>query len=59
LRIDTFEFTFEIYNFFFSNKKTGTREQFADMVRRCNAVGVRIYPDVIINHMSATSGWFY
>lgn len=26
------------------------------MVQRCNAVGVRIYVDAIINHMSATSG---
>ena len=26
------------------------------MVRRCNAVGVRIYPDVVINHLAAISG---
>lgn len=26
------------------------------MTRRCNAVGVRIYVDAVINHMSATSG---
>lgn len=26
------------------------------MSRRCNAVGIRIYPDIIINHMSAGSG---
>jgi alpha-amylase len=26
------------------------------MVERCNKVGVRIYVDAIINHMSATSG---
>ena len=26
------------------------------MVSRCNAVGVRIYVDAIINHMSAHSG---
>lgn len=26
------------------------------MTRRCNAVGVRIYPDIILNHMTATTG---
>ena len=26
------------------------------MCRRCNAVGVRIYVDVLLNHMSATTG---
>jgi alpha-amylase len=26
------------------------------MTRRCNAVGVRIYPDILLNHMSATTG---
>jgi alpha-amylase len=30
----------------------GTRAQFADMVSRCNAVGVDIYVDAVINHMS-------
>jgi alpha-amylase len=30
----------------------GTREQFADMVRRCHDAGVDIYADAIINHMS-------
>ena len=26
------------------------------MIRRCNAVGIRIYPDVVINHMAAGTG---
>ena len=26
------------------------------MVNRCNAAGVRIYVDAVINHMSATGG---
>lgn len=30
----------------------GTREEFAEMVRRCNAAGVAIYGDAIINHMA-------
>lgn len=30
----------------------GTRAQFQDMVNRCNAVGVDIYVDAVINHMS-------
>lgn len=28
--------------------------EFRDMVRRCNARGVRIYVDIILNHMTAT-----
>eukprot|EP00094_Tigriopus_californicus_P008880 TCALIF_08561-PA protein Name:"Similar to Amy4N Alpha-amylase 4N (Drosophila ananassae)" AED:0.15 eAED:0.16 QI:12/0.75/0.55/1/1/0.88/9/0/728 len=30
--------------------RSGTRDQFVDMVQRCNAVGVRIFADVILNH---------
>jgi alpha-amylase len=36
--------------------RSGNEQQFIDMVQRCNAVGVRIYVDAIINHMSASSG---
>jgi len=36
--------------------RSGNEQQFRDMVSRCNAVGVRIYVDAIINHMSASSG---
>jgi len=36
--------------------RSGNEAQFRDMVARCNAVGVRIYVDAIINHMSAVSG---
>lgn len=32
--------------------KLGTREEFADMVQRCNAVGVDIIADAVINHMA-------
>ena len=32
--------------------RSGTREEFADMVARCDAVGVDIYVDAVINHMS-------
>ena len=34
----------------------GNREQFIDMVNRCNAAGVDIYVDTLINHMAAGSG---
>ena len=34
------------------NSRSGTEAQFKDMVDRCNAVGVRIYVDAIINHMA-------
>lgn len=30
--------------------RSGTREEFADMVSRCQAVGVKIYVDAVINH---------
>jgi alpha-amylase len=30
--------------------RSGTRAEFADMVARCNAVGVDIYVDAVINH---------
>ncbi|GLH05680.1 Alpha-amylase-related protein [Gryllus bimaculatus] len=33
--------------------RSGNEAEFADMVRRCNNVGVRIYVDVVINHMAA------
>lgn len=32
--------------------RSGTREQFIDMVQRCNAAGVEIYVDAVINHMT-------
>jgi alpha-amylase len=32
--------------------RSGSRAEFADMASRCNAVGVDIYVDAVINHMS-------
>lgn len=32
--------------------RSGNEKEFAEMTRRCNAVGVRIYVDLVINHMS-------
>ncbi len=34
----------------------GSRSEFIDMVQRCDAVGVDIYVDAVINHMAAGSG---
>lgn len=34
--------------------RSGTEQEFAEMVRRCNAVNVRIYVDVVINHMTGS-----
>jgi alpha-amylase len=34
----------------------GNRQQFEDMVSRCNAAGVDIYVDAVINHMAHGSG---
>ncbi len=36
--------------------RSGTGAELADMVARCKAVGVDIYADVVINHMTAGSG---
>ncbi|XP_058454603.1 alpha-amylase A-like [Malaya genurostris] len=33
--------------------RSGTEADFLDMSQRCNAVGVRLYVDIIINHMAA------
>ncbi|XP_062536174.1 alpha-amylase 2-like [Armigeres subalbatus] len=33
--------------------RSGTEKQFANMVLRCNNVGVRVYADLVINHMAA------
>ncbi|XP_055858833.1 alpha-amylase A-like isoform X2 [Episyrphus balteatus] len=32
--------------------RSGNEAQFRDMVTRCNKVGIRIYPDFIMNHMA-------
>lgn len=34
--------------------RSGNEQQFANMVRKCNDAGVRIYVDAIINHMTGT-----
>jgi alpha-amylase len=36
--------------------RSGTRAEFIDMVNRCAAVGVGIYVDAVINHMTAGTG---
>lgn len=36
--------------------RSGNEQDFLDMSRRCNAVGVRLYVDIIINHMAAHPG---
>lgn len=35
------------------HSRSGDANEFADMVQRCNAVGVDIYVDAVINHMAA------
>lgn len=35
--------------------RSGNEAAFADMSRRCNAVGVRIYVDVVFNHMTGSA----
>lgn len=36
--------------------RSGNEQDFADMIRRCKAVGVNIYVDVVFNHMAAHDG---
>jgi alpha-amylase len=36
--------------------RSGTQAEFQDMVNRCRAVGVNIYVDAVINHMTSGSG---
>ncbi|XP_005367977.1 pancreatic alpha-amylase-like isoform X2 [Microtus ochrogaster] len=36
--------------------RSGNEEEFRDMVKRCNDVGVRIYVDAVINHMCGAGG---
>uniref|UniRef100_H2Z2M5 Alpha-amylase n=1 Tax=Ciona savignyi TaxID=51511 RepID=H2Z2M5_CIOSA len=38
------------------NTRSGDRGAFANMVERCNNVGVRIYVDAVINHMCGAGG---
>jgi alpha-amylase len=37
------------------NSRSGNESEFLDMTTRCNKVGVRIYADVVFNHMTAIS----
>ncbi len=36
--------------------RSGTRAELANMVQRCNAAGVAVYADVVINHMTSAAG---
>ncbi|XP_001653284.2 alpha-amylase A [Aedes aegypti] len=40
---------------YYLNTRSGNEAEFALMVRRCNAVGVRIYADVVLNHMAVNT----
>lgn len=35
--------------------RSGTEQEFAEMVRRCRNAGVRIYVDVVVNHMAPSA----
>ncbi|KAG4073443.1 hypothetical protein HA402_000667 [Bradysia odoriphaga] len=36
--------------------RSGTEQDLANMISRCNNVGIRIYADIIINHMAGFNG---
>lgn len=33
--------------------RSGNAQEFSEMIRRCNNTGIRIYVDVVLNHMAA------
>jgi alpha-amylase len=39
-----------------AQSRSGTQAQFTDMISRCKAVGVDIYVDAVINHMTSGAG---
>lgn len=36
--------------------RSGNRAELADMIKRCNAVGVNVFADAVVNHMSGLLG---
>lgn len=38
------------------DSRSGSRAEFASMVQRCNAVGVQVYADAVVNHTAAWNG---
>ncbi|HTT11219.1 MAG TPA: alpha-amylase family protein [Burkholderiaceae bacterium] len=47
---------YQTVSYLLDQSRSGTLAEFRDMVARCNAVGVGIYADAVINHMTAGSG---
>ncbi|XP_066142305.1 alpha-amylase-like [Euwallacea fornicatus] len=36
--------------------RSGNETELADMIKRCNNVGIRIYADLVVNHMATSTG---
>jgi alpha-amylase len=47
---------YQTVSYTLENSRSGTLIEFRDMVQRCNANGVAIYADAVINHMTAGAG---
>jgi alpha-amylase len=47
---------YQVASYKIDKSRSGTRDQLADMISRCNAAGVRVYIDTIMNHMTASIG---
>lgn len=47
---------YQTVSYTLDQSRSGTYAEFKDMVQRCAAVNVRVYADVVINHMTAGSG---
>jgi alpha-amylase len=47
---------YQMVSYTLENSRSGTLTEFRDMVKRCAARNVKIYADVVINHMTAGAG---
>jgi alpha-amylase len=47
---------YQTVSYTLGQSRSGTQAEFSDMVNRCKAVGVDIYADAVINHMTAGAG---
>jgi alpha-amylase len=47
---------YQVVSYSIEKSRSGSKVEFIDMVSRCRAVGVDIYVDAVVNHMTAGAG---
>lgn len=47
---------YQTVSYTLDQSRSGTYAEFKDMVQRCKVAGVKVYADVVINHMTSGSG---